>query len=143
MVLLMKTKFIKIKKSILSFWITTCIRFYFENLNHVCKLIKHMHLGRHVLINKCIQILKWYIFGCLSAGGHSAERYSPLHGYPWAVEDLCGHWGAPLGQGLGHHRQDLCLHESHGAPRGPGKMAGVHAGEYSPASPADHLPDQP
>ena len=57
-----KTDFIKKKKKNLSFWITTCIRFHFENLNRVCKLIKHMHLGRYVLIiNPNIQILKWYL----------------------------------------------------------------------------------
>ena len=48
-----------------------------------------------------------------------------------------------MGQGLGHHRQDFRLHKSHGAPGGPGEVAGIHAGEDSPASPADHLPDQP
>lgn len=46
MLLFMKTNFIKKKK----IWFTACIRFHFENLNHVCKLIKHMHLGRYVLI---------------------------------------------------------------------------------------------
>lgn len=48
-----------------------------------------------------------------------------------------------MGQGLGNHGEDVCLHEPHGPPRGPGEVAGVHAGEDPSPPPADYLPDQP
>lgn len=76
-------------------------------------------------------------------GGHSAEWYPPVHGYPGVTEDLCGHWGTPVGQSLGSHGEDVRLHQPHGPPRGSGEVASVHAGEDPPPPPTDHLPDQP
>lgn len=84
-----------------------------------------------------------YISKISVVGGHSAEWYPPVHGYPWVTEDLCGRWGTPMGQGLGNHGEDVCLHKPHGPPWGLGEVASVHAGEDPSPPPADYLPDQP
>lgn len=46
-------------------------------------------------------------------GGSAAERHPPGARHPGANEDTNGHRGSDVGGRLGHHRQDLRLHQPH------------------------------
>ena len=48
----------------------------------------------------------------------------------------------PLPPGVGHHPEDLCLHQPHGAPGSPGALARGAGGEAASSTFANHLRDE-